>query len=349
LWSDCASSFAILFGAMWGAQMPLSNETALRLLPEGRPESAFSVEEARRLAELDRQVGPQALLSRVLAWHIFIATTLRSNLPRVADSLTGMAWEKGSFELAVGFVTLAPVQNSDPLISQARQNEDYVFGAALFDYRVGRDGAMRSSMDMGALNDRLRGLPLVWVPVAEMYHAAPNVNLGTSSCWAAYPSGGQQPRHILTAAHNVNWAGPGTRVAFSGGLTGQVARSTLRPVDAALIDPNFGVPVLANQISLEPVPVQTEPYVFDGAKSGVVNGKITLVHVLAGIAHPYSPQRVYLDTAGQPGDSGALVRSRQSGRALSIYTGILSGNGATYIHSQAIAQACGLLGIDLWE
>jgi hypothetical protein len=95
--------------------------------------------------------------------------------------------------------------------------------------------------------------------------------------------------------------------------------------------------------------VPTEPFSFDGSKSGSVNGKVTLVHVLPGMAHSYSPQRVYLDTAGQSGDSGALVRSRRSGRALGIYTGTLNGKGVTYIHSQAMEQACNLLSIALWE
>ena len=53
--------------------------------------------------------------------------------------------------------------------------------------------------------------------------------------------------------------------------------------------------------------------------------------------------------SGQSGDSGALVRSRRSGRGIGIYTGTLKGNNVTYVHSQAMEQACTLLDIDLWE
>ncbi|HYW64796.1 MAG TPA: hypothetical protein VE865_16520, partial [Bradyrhizobium sp.] len=316
--------------------------------PDGRPEATPSrSEEAARLAELEGQTGREAMLPRILAWQILIAETLRNNLSRVADTLTRIGWDE-SFELVVGYVALAPAQYADQLIGDARRNEDHVFGAALFDYRGRHDRPTRRSMDMGELDHRLRGLPLVYVPVANVFHTVPDVYLATSTCWAANSPGGK-PDHILTAAHNVSWQGPGRRVAFNGGLTGQVVQSTTHPVDAALIAPNFSPSVLSAQIAVEPVPVLTEPFSFDGSKSGAVYGKVTLVHVVPGVAHPYSPQRVYLDTAGQSGDSGALVRSRRSGRALGIYTGTLKARGVTYIHSQAMEQACTLLAIDLWE
>jgi hypothetical protein len=329
--------------------MPLSDEAAFLLLPQGRPDPMLArPEEVERLRELEEQVGPEGMLPRILAWHLLIAWVLRENLSRIADTLTGLDWQEEAFELAVGYVALAPRQYVDPLIGAARRNDDHVFGAAFFDYRGHPDRPIRSSMDLGALDDRLRGLPLLHIQVAEIHHAAPNVHLATSTCWAAHPKG-TAPMHILTAAHNVAWRGQGHGVAFDGGLTGSAFISTAYPVDAALIAPNFSPPPLSAQIQIEPVPVQTEPYSFDGSKSGTVSGKVSLVHVLPGMAHSYSPQRVYLDTAGQSGDSGALVRSRRSGRALGIYTGTLKGNGVIYIHSQAMEQACALLDVDLWE
>jgi hypothetical protein len=252
--------------------MPLSDETAFRLLPVGRPPIplARSGEELARLTELEGQTGPDAPLPRILDWHILIAATLRNTFDKVANTLTAQAWGE-LFELVAGYVALAPEQYADPLINAARKNEDYVFGAALFDYRGHPYQPIRRSMDMGDLDSRLHGLPLVHVPVADIFHAAPNVNLATSTCWAAtsIPPGGK-PDHILTAAHNVHWQGRGHRVAFNGGLTGQVVRSASHPVDAALIAPNFLPPALSVKIQVESVPVPTEPFSFDGSKSGSV-------------------------------------------------------------------------------
>jgi len=327
--------------------MPVSDETAYQLLPEGRPESEFANPLVlARLRELEKEFGRDGLLPRSLVWHSLVATVLSDGIGRIIE-VFGIP-RRSAFDVAVGFIDLRAWEEQGYSSTEGRMLDGHVFGTVLFDTQFVSQEPLFSVRDLGVWDERLKGIPLIYIPVASVPHSPPSVLGTTSTCWAGRRKG-SGPSDILTAAHAFGWYGAGTTVLLDNGSNGQVNSVCQHPVDAALIRPSSAPSGAMQPVVVEPVPVPQEPFEFVGNASSLVQGKLDQVHILPGVSDPYSPQRIYLDTAGQPGDSGALVRSTVSGRALGIYTGKLENANAVYIHSQAMQQACDLLDIDLWE
>lgn len=334
--------------------MALTDELIVRLLPEGFPEGApMSSEAEYRMSEFEDSM-PESPLLRVLRWQDLLEKTVRENRDGISDTLTASGFDEQRFEFAVGFVPLSPADFLDDKINQKRRGTDYVFGGMLFDFSSTAFpvGSRLTSMDLGVFDDRLKGIPMLQKEAGLVLHAPPNLMNATATCWAtSRTQHTPAPKdYILTAAHTVNWQNNSQNVSLSSGQQASIYDLAPIPIDAMLLDPGYVSKGTVTQLPAEVKPVAGERYEFTGltSKAGVA-GRLTTVNVTPGSTSFMTPDRIQLDKAGQSGDSGALVRSRESGKGLGIYSGLITTAQANYVISQGLEQVRARFDIDLWE
>jgi hypothetical protein len=330
----------------------LSNELVLHLLPEAEANVANMPERGvQRLVEFET-FEPGSPLPRCLKWQVFLGESLRGHINEIAMKLANASYITSRFELAVGFIAVATRYFVDPLINRARRGTDYVFGVVLYDFassqRDGTDAPI--AFDLGDLDARLAGLPAMYMPATPEYHAAPHPDGATATCWAREKNVTGSADLVLSAAHAIKWQNLGQDVKMHNGLTGAVHDVTAFPIDGLLIKPGIAAPKTVTSVAVEALPVVGETFEFFGAATVTpIRGHVTKVHVVTKAISPLTPDRIHLDCAGQAGDSGAMIRSRSSGRAMSLYSGVLNVPGQVHVFSQGLEQVRNYFSIDLWE
>lgn len=330
--------------------MSLTDALIDRLLPRDLPpDHAVSDAAERRLGEIDA-TATDDLLIRALVWQDFLHAVVADSANRIADMLTFRGMDVYRFEMYVGFVPLSVSDFLDDKVNRARRGTDYVFGGVLFDFQALADpGTALTSIDLGEIDPRLAGLPMLRKSASLDFHSPPNLVNATATAWASNrltPS----VDYILTAAHCVNWQQNGQTVTLSSGRQTAVFDCATYPIDGALLDAFNMSPATRTSLPVEPMPVVGEAFEFVGRSSpGGVQGRLTMIHVLPGVTSSFSPARLQLDRPGLHGDSGALVRSRVSGRGLALYSGLIVTPQVSYAVSQGLQQLCDLFEIDLWE
>ncbi|MCA1336886.1 hypothetical protein [Pseudooceanicola marinus] len=350
----------------------LTDEIANALVPKDLPEMSLSEAATDRLErdqdrdgdfrdEKDDVEGKEpsrrdenTLSKRILYWNDLLQQIIGENRYRMLDYLGKHPWhsergyphlENEGIYFSTGFVELPKRLYADGLAQKSRKQTPYIFGASLIGLEKHIDLSGRSPfIDLGEFDMRLKGLPLILEKGSSRYFSTPNLIDATSTCWASCAGW-----LVLTAAHTFNWVNHGQNVTLEGGVDGNVHAVANYPIDGALVHIDQNPPQNIVRITPEPCPQPNEPYEFYGMKSKTVSGNVTTVSVLPGVTSSMEPARVRLDTGGQPGDSGALVRSLKTGNGLSIYSGVIDTNGQTYQISQGLDQVANVFSIDLWE
>ncbi len=326
----------------------LTDQIADTLVPTDLPDVALSQRAVERL-EVDRfSVEDDPLAERILYWNDLLQQVLIERdrfLPDFFGHRT-LIEKSASIYLSTGFVELPKHIYANEIIRKARKNTPYVFGASLVVLEGGGERSVSPQvLDLGRFSEDLSGVPLIAEHGSTRYFSAPNLLNASSTCWAMGTYTG-----ILTAAHTFSWQNYGQNVWFQGGMMGRLAAIAPYPIDGAIVDINQAPPSQPIQLAPEPYPQPNERYEFDGMTSKKpVSGKVTTVSVLPGVTDPMEPARVRLDTGGQPGDSGALVRSLKTGRGLSLYSGIIDTGSHIYNISQGLEQVANLFNIQLLE
>ena len=335
--------------------MPLTHEIAARIFAAPAfagtpPEVSVRPEDSARRDEIAQVFGQGSLELTIFRWQLALAGAFGDAAGWIADSLTGQAATDPRFEFAVGFFPIPDDLASEPLIDAARSKTFWVFGIAVFDHDRRGGEPIRRVLDLGRFASGFEGIPVLHVPVVEALDTVPDLDAGTGAAWARL---GAASGLILTAAHVVNWWPAGYAVPFEDGTVGATVLSSPRPVDAALVAATAPEPSGTRRIDVErSVGAFIDAFEFRGKISKRVTGRVTAhtMQVLGMTASAYHPQRVMLDTPGQAGDSGALVQSLATGRALSLYTGRHNAGGVTLTHSQAMFQAVDQFpGLDLFN
>lgn len=350
----------------------LTDEIADLLVPNDLPEMTLSMAAADRL-ERDRVrdtsipdestdvgerdltgSGENSLSDRILFWNDLLQQIIGESRGRIFEYLgiksRNLPWEEpevadeGTY-LSTGFVEVPPRLYPKNLIHRSRRQTPYAFGASLIGLEEHVTLFERPPLvDLGEFDERLKGMPLIIEKGSSRYFSAPNLINATSTCWAEC-----EGWLVLTAAHTFNWVNRGQNVSFEGGINGNVQAIANYPIDGALVQIDQTPQTNKVSITSEPCPQPNEPYQFYGMKSKIVSGNVTTVSVLPGVTSSMEPARVRLDTGGQPGDSGALIRSLKTGNGLSIYSGVIDTDGKTYQISQGLDQVANVFSIDLWE
>jgi hypothetical protein len=164
--------------------------------------------------------------------------------------------------------------------------------------------------------------PIIYRPAYWKLHSVSlNPANGTATSWAYSKKPGLQGRPaLLTAKHVVSGQAIGSSIPLSKG-NGTLLDLAPEGIDAALIEVSkFRVPAKLSAILCPQFVAQWTDVDVDGLQSGSFSTKITEVNSGRGTLHPSIPLRVFLAHAGQPGDSGALVRDK-NGFGIGLYMG----------------------------
>lgn len=296
-----------------GAIMPpLTDEIAFRVLPEidapPRFPEGVQREAVLMLAErLQSQVTRKALLW-VTALQAHIEKELWLNWANNIPGFQGVTY---------GFV---PVAEGSRANGGIKQYGSYVFGVAI-EIEPGE------SPDQAIELLRYENIPFACVfnrRPAELHVANPNFPVGTGACWARSQKRKIQPASdgVLTAAHVVQQARLRGPVSMDApGLWHLGDRGTCK-IDAALVVQTGCIPSGTSRLPIQYHPIGTTDVFFDGVgTAGTVHARIT--HT---ITHPTylsgrNPMRVFFDKYGVSGDSGALIREKNTGLGVALYMG----------------------------
>lgn len=326
----------------------LTDEIADAIVPPELPRLTLSDEASQRLKSDGSGGEDDPLAKRILYWNDLIQQVLGDRRGDILGrfGFSNYGDQPASNFLSSGFVEIPGQLYANGLIHKSRKTTPYTFGASLIGLEGGEGYADTPQvMDLGYLDDRLKGFPLVIEYGSTQYFAAPNLANATATCWAV----GNGSAGVLTAAHTFNWHNHHQNVWLHGRIMGQVQNMGPYPIDGAIVGISGGPSAQAIQLTPEPCPQPNEDFEFDGMMSQRVRGKVTTVSVLPGVIDPMEPARVRLDTGGQSGDSGALVRSLKTGMGLSIYSGVINTGAQIYNISQGLEQVANLFQVQLLE
>lgn len=286
----------------------LTEEAAYRLLPEAEPEwwlpaGVGGPDVERRLGEIDE------FQRRVFRWLTVLQASFESE-----DEMRSVAGFQGA---TYGYI---PVADDIAVPERVNRVGGYVFGTAI-ELEPIKEGPAQAVDQIS-----VRGMPVARVfNYRELVEhvANPTMPLATGACWARTKKPGVSPavEGVVTAGHVVKGVALRGAVSMSGAGAWNLGDRGSCKIDAALIVQAGCIPSGAARLRVQRQPVAAAVVDFTGVTSGPRSGRLT--HVLA---HPSyfgerHPMRVFFDTHGSGGDSGALVTERVSGDGVGIYMG----------------------------
>jgi hypothetical protein len=310
------------------------------LVPEGEPEDlpGFIYEISSGIEE--------ELLRRSFLWTNAIALALNtSGLWRVARRIQHVSF---------GFVAIS--QELVPKVQDLYATDgSFVFGVfVLVPFSV-TDGIQLLEQPVPVLD---RQFPVVITSgEIELHGNPPHPHGGTGTCWVQNRGSSSNWTHgILTCRHVVENYDIGDDVQLdpsshhSSPSEGNLADIDICTIDAAVLaidaaDWPSGLSSLSVPISV----AAGSQFRFEGAQSGSVTGKVLRVHQDRKYTGNLFGQRLVLDTAAAPGDSGALVVDNVSNDGTGIYMGdIPDGRGGKDGICQDMYQAMDYFEFDLY-
>lgn len=316
----------------------LTDEIIGALVPDESPPSELPVGVSDEdLSSLARSSEPREKM--IILWTTFFQTTMESNWP--GDEFPGFNY------LTYGFV---PVNDEGREFFRAEH--PYVFGAAV-ELDATEDSelqtfyhAVRRDVDIPVVvNSRRIEIHQETVTGAR--------GAGTVTCWAnsnksrVVPSGGILTANHVVEAERINQAVtssiPGNwRLADRGGCK----------IDVALIAGSGGIPNNCTPLHIDRLPKQGSKVQFTGAATNqVISATISHSFVHPSLLTTRHPMRVFLDSYGLRGDSGALVESSATSLGAGIYMGRnpLKGTNDFEGVAQALCQGADQLKLDLYR
>jgi len=306
---------------------------APELVPEGVPRDFFN-------ARLQRLESP--LERRIFQWlTVFQAIAERQQLDRQFPGFQFTTY---------GFV---PVSGSTEAREKLPIFEGYLFGIAV----ELEPSAGSPAQEVERITYENLAVPcVVNRRLIQLDVANPIAPRGTGACWARSKKTRISPAAdgVLTAEHVIAGMPLTSSVAMSGPGSWYLGDRGSCKIDAALIVQAGCIPYSASKLYVEYNPQSnTSVEVYGAATGTIINAKITHTLIHPTYLSGRHPMRVFFDTYGIPGDSGALVRDKASGRGIGIYMGrdpVPPSFGAAPVYegvAQALSQAQYELQLDL--
>lgn len=306
--------------------------------PDIFPEGLLAGDRAPRLQRFESPVQ-----QHIFGWMTaFQAIAERRRLDRVYPGFQYTTY---------GFV---PVSSGAELLGKIRTVEDYVFGIAVELEPTGDTPSQ--SFDQVIEGDLI--IPCVFnhrrIELDVANPIAPN---GTGACWARSnkPSITPASDGVLTAEHVVAGMPLTSSVAMSGSGSWYLGDRGSCKIDAALIVQAGCIPSSAARLGVEYNPLDNTNVEILGAATGkAINARITHTVIHPTYMSARHPMRVFLDSCGIPGDSGALVMDQATRQGIGIYMGrdpVPPSLGAPPVYegvAQALSQAKHTLQVDLF-
>ena len=245
-----------------------------------------------------------------------------------------------------GFI---PVGENTVIPNGIASSNGYVFGAAIKILPRGEAAQFVEIVEYGNLQ-----FAVVFNAMRSILHVAnPTYPTGTGACWAKSLRSAIKPASdgVLTAAHNVKGVHLTGSVSMSDPGSWYLGDRRTCKIDAALVVKAGCIPGSASRLTVRDYPLATQSFTFTGVGSGgTITGKIQ-----HSVPNPTSfneahPLRLYLETFGVHGDSGALVTDSSSGEGLGIYIGSLANPGSGVVSgiAQLLSQAEHALNIECY-
>ncbi len=211
------------------------------------------------------------------------------------------------------------------------------------DPRVGRPTSLNERAVL--IGDHF--FPLVMRYRRLIEHAPASPVGGTVTCYAvesvSRQFGALTARHVFGVDPQI-----GQIVQLMDGTVQQICAVAPPMLDAAMY--TIDVPAVERDVMVTRLfPAPYEPVVIE-ASSSAIAARISAIGDTRGVLSPQLPCHFYLDSPGQPGDSGALVQSTLDGKALGLYRGEV----ATIVNTHegcalSLAQVAQCMNITLLE
>jgi hypothetical protein len=316
----------------------LTDEIVQQLLPEGEP-SRDSVPDgigAHELAALADSLQPQA--RRIFLWQ----TALQARVERERWNRQVPGFQYATF----GFVPIGANQPPPGL----RTAGGYVFGVAI---EVEPDVDGSSQQVQLFVENRASIARVINRRRVDLDVAHPIT--GTGACWARSKKSAMSPPRdgVLTAEHVVAGLPLGAAVSMSQPGPWFLGDCGTCKIDAALIVKRDCIPSSAKKLVVQTNPIAyTHVEILGAASPSPIRATITHSLVYPNDLSDRNPMRVFLDTFGKKGDSGALVWEQRTHAGVGIYMGtdpvslgISDGKEGV---AQALVQATDALQLDVF-
>ena len=269
------------------------------LVPEGVSRDSFNARLRARETDLERRIFRWLTLYQALAER-----------RRLDQEFPGHQ-----------FTTCGFVPVSGNINPEIRTLDGYVFGLAV-ELAPWKDSPAQSVELVSYENFRIPCVVNRRTP--ELHIANPTSPNGTSACWARSKKKRISPAAdgVLTAEHVTAGAALKSSVAMSGPGSWHLGDRGDCKIDAALIVQAGCIPLNASKLYVEFNPQSnTDVEIYGSASGAVIKAKITHTLVHPTYLSGRHPMRIFMDSFGVHGDSGALVKDKATGYGIGIYMG----------------------------
>jgi hypothetical protein len=198
-------------------------------------------------------------------------------------------------------------------------------------------------------NFRPRSFPIFVRSIKEKFHLGCNPTNGTGSCWAKSQISSNNPLGpgMLTVQHLVGTANK--KIDLSCGIRAAILDRAPWGIDAMLLDTPC-CSLAGNKMNPKQHIAPWTTVEFRGGVSGPISCQITDITNTQGVfSNAYLPIRIFIDSPGQPGDSGALVEIPASD-PVGLYMGeYMSLSGVRGGFAQHLFQVTSIMDMEIYR